>query len=75
MALFEIASDADLVVELLHVRLTYLRHHLSLLGEIRRPPEPVALPRLRNHHLTALRLASGRDDFGEEMPDHAVSGA
>jgi hypothetical protein len=75
MALFEIASDADLVVELLHVRLTYRRHHLSRLGEIRRPPEPVALPRLRNHHLTALRLASGRDDFGEEMPDHAVSGA
>lgn len=75
MALFEIASDEDLVVELLHVRLSYRREHVARLGEIRRPPRPVTLARLRNHHLTALRLASGRDDFGEEMPDHVSDGA
>jgi hypothetical protein len=69
MALFEIDSDDDLVVELLHVRLTYRREHIMRLGEIRLPPVPLALPRLRNHHLTALRLASGRDEFGEEMSE------
>jgi hypothetical protein len=70
MALFEIGSDHDLVVELLHVRLTYRREHIAKLGEIRLPPAPLALPRLRNHHLTALRLASGRDEFGEEMSEN-----
>lgn len=69
MALFEIDSDEDLVVELLHVRLTYRVEHIIRLGEIARAPAPLALTRLRNHHLMALRLASGRDEFGEEMSE------
>lgn len=70
MALFEIDSDEDLVVELLHVRLTYRAEHIIRLGEISLAPAPLALARLRNHHLMALHLASGRDDFGEDMSEH-----
>ncbi len=69
MALFEIGSDEDLVVELLHVRITYRREHIMQVGEITCAPAPLALAQLRNHHLMALRLASGRDDFGEEMSE------
>lgn len=69
MALIPVDSDGDLVVELLHVRITYGRAHLTRVGEIRAPMRPIALATLRNHHLTALRLASRCYDFGEEMPD------
>jgi len=75
MARFEIDSDEDLVVELLHVRLTYRREHIAMLGEIRIPPHALALARLRNHHLMALRLASGRYDFGEETPEYGLATA
>jgi hypothetical protein len=75
MALFEIDSDENLVIELLHVRLIYQREHIMKLGEIRSPPRPIGLARLRNHHLTALRLASGRYDFGEEMPEYGLATA
>ncbi len=69
MALFEIGNDEDLVVELLHVRLTYRPEHIVRLGEIGQPPAPLALTQLRNHHLMALRLASERHEFGEEMSE------
>jgi len=75
MAMFEIDSDENLVIELLHMRLTYQREHIVKLGEIRSPARPVALARLRNHHLTALRLASGRYDYGQEMPEHGLATA
>jgi hypothetical protein len=75
MALFEIDSDENLVIELLHMRLTYRREHIMKLGEIRSPAHPIALARLRNHHLIALRLASGRYEFGEEMSEDGLGTA
>src|SRR5665213_115696 len=68
MSLVQISSDDDLLAEMLHVRLTYQRDHIVRLGTIRRPPAPHDLKELRNHHLLALQIASGRDDFGEEIP-------
>ena len=67
MPLFEVADDADLLAEMLHFRLTYRRQHLVRLDEIRDPPPPYELKALRNHHLVALRIASGREDYGEEI--------
>jgi hypothetical protein len=75
MALFEIDSDENLVIEPLHMRLTYQREHIMKLGEIRYPSQPLALARLRNHHLTALRLASRRYGFGEEMSEDGLGTA
>jgi hypothetical protein len=68
MALYQVASDNDLLAEILHFRITYRREHLARLDEIRTPPNPFDLKVLRNHHLLALQIASGRDDFGEEIP-------
>lgn len=75
MALFEIDSDENLVIELLHMRLTYQREHIMKLGEVRSPARPIALSRLRNHHLMAVRLASERYEFGEEMPEDGLGTA
>jgi len=68
MPLFEVADDADLLAEVLHFRITYRWHHMIQLDEIRDPPLSYDLKALRNHHLLALRIASGREDFGEEIP-------
>lgn len=68
MSLFEVADDEALLAEMLHFRLTYRRDHIARLGEIRTPPPGIGLAALRNHHLTALQMASGRYDYGEEMP-------
>jgi hypothetical protein len=75
MALLEIDSDENLVIELLHMRLTYRREHIMKLGEIRHPARSIALARLRNHHLMALRLASERYEFGEEMSENGLGTA
>jgi hypothetical protein len=68
MSLAPIGSEADLLAEMLHVRLTYRREHLIKVGAITRPPPPHDLKELRNHHLLALQVASDREDFGEEIP-------
>jgi hypothetical protein len=68
MALYEVADDKDLLAEILHFRIAYTREHLVRLDEIRAPPNAFDLRSLRNHHLLALQLASGREDYGEEIP-------
>lgn len=67
MPLFKVDDDEALLAEVLHFRLTYKRHHMKILGEIKTPPGLIDLKELRNHHLTALRMASGDYDYGEEM--------
>jgi len=67
MALYQVASDNDLLAEILHFRMPYTRDHLARLDEIRTPPAAFDLRALRNHHLLALHIACGRDDFGEEI--------
>jgi hypothetical protein len=67
MALYEVQDDNELLAELLHLRIAYRREHLVRLEEIRTPPAAFDLRVLRNHHLLALRIASGRDDFGEDI--------
>lgn len=68
MALYEVADDKELLAEILHFRMTYERRHLVKLDEILTPPNAFDLKGLRNHHLLALHVAAGRDDFGEEIP-------
>jgi hypothetical protein len=68
MALYQVASDNDLLAEILHFRMTYGRDHIARLDEIRTPPAAFDLRALRNHHVLALHVAAGRDDFGEEIP-------
>ena len=67
MALFEIGSDEELIAEVLHSRLSYRRHHIAKLGEITSDGPMLDLQAVRNNHLTALRLAAARYDFGEEL--------
>lgn len=67
MPLFEVADDKDLLAEVLHFRISYRREHIARLDQIRDPPQPHEIKGLRNHHLLALRIASGRDDYGEEI--------
>lgn len=68
MALYEVQDDKELLAEILHFRVAYKREHLARLDEIRVPPSAFDLRGLRNHHLLALHVASGRDDYGEEIP-------
>lgn len=68
MSLNRIDRDEDLLAEMLHVRITYRRDHIAQLGYIRRPPATHDLKELRSHHLLALQIASGREDFGEDIP-------
>jgi hypothetical protein len=68
MALYEVADDNDLLAEILHFRMAYKREHIVRVEEIRTPPAAYDLKGLRNHHLFALHVAAGRDDFGEEIP-------
>lgn len=68
MALYEVQDDNELLAEILHFRVAYTREHLVRLDEIRTPLNQFDLRGLRNHHLLALHVAAGRDDFGEEIP-------
>lgn len=68
MALYEVDDDHDLLAEVLHFRIPYRREHIVRLDEISNPPRAFDLKILRNHHLLALRLASGNHDYGEGMP-------
>jgi len=54
MSLARIASDDDLLAEMLHLRLTYRREHIARVGTISRPPVSHNLKDLRNHHLTGV---------------------
>lgn len=67
MALFEIWSDEQLIAELLHARITYRRQHIVKIGRIDTSSPLVAKQVLRNTHLSALQLASDREDFGKEL--------
>lgn len=61
-------SAHRLMAEILHVKMTYQRHHIAKFGEITRPVAPVDMRGLRNQHLAALRSAAKHPDFGEDMP-------
>ncbi|MCU1348042.1 MAG: hypothetical protein JWO56_1072 [Acidobacteria bacterium] len=63
-----VADEHELLAEILHFRITYRREHILRLAEIVSPPAAFDLKTLRNYHLLAVRLLSGRDDFGEEIP-------
>jgi len=67
MALYVVQSDDDLVAELLHPRLMYVRSHLKRVGVISNRVAPADFIALRNNYLWALRLASMRDEFGAEV--------
>jgi hypothetical protein len=67
MALYEVLDDKELLAEILHFKMDYKREHIARLDEIRTPPTAFDLRALRNHHLFALHVAAGRDDFGEEI--------
>lgn len=69
MALYEVVDDAQLLAEVLHFRISYRREHIVRLDEIRTRTKVVDLRGLRNHHLLALHVAVGRDDYGEEIPE------
>jgi hypothetical protein len=68
MPLHPVDDESQLLAEMLHVRLTYRREHVVRLGEIRRPTGTLDIKELRNRHLFAVQVATGRDDFGAEMP-------
>jgi hypothetical protein len=68
MPLAPIDSEDSLLAEILHCRLRYRRDHLIKVGEIVTPLGDLDIRALRNHHLTALRLAADDETFGEEIP-------
>lgn len=68
MALRTDGDEEDLQAEVLHTRIDYRREHLERLGRIERRWNLVEIKELRNYHLLRIQLASGRHDFGEEMP-------
>jgi hypothetical protein len=68
MSLDPVDDEKRLLAEMLHTRLTYLPRHIARIGHIMRPPAPRELKDLRNRHLLAVQVASGRADFGEEIP-------
>jgi hypothetical protein len=67
MALTPIGDEKQLLAEMLHTRITYRPHHIVRLGLINHPYKVHDLKDLRNTHLLAVRIASGREDFGEEI--------
>jgi hypothetical protein len=68
MPLAPIDDENLLLAEILHCRLRYRRDHLFKIGQIVTPLGDLDIRALRNHHLTALRLAADDDTFGEEIP-------
>ncbi len=58
-----------LTAEIIHYRIEYKRSHLLKLGFITRPhrQRKDMLRKSRDLHLTALRIATDRYDFGEEL--------
>lgn len=68
MALTDDGDEETLQAEVLHTRIDYKRQHMFRIGWIENRWEDVGVKRLPNHHLLLIRIASGRHDFGEEMP-------
>jgi len=64
MALSLCDSDDMLIAEILHSRISYSGAHILKVGEIMNPLPILPVPELRERHLLALQLASGREDFG-----------
>jgi len=64
MALTPCESDENLVAEILHSRVSYKGRHISALGKIVTPLPALPVATLREQHLLALQIASGRDNFG-----------
>ena len=62
-----IQDEKDLLAEIVHLRLTYSPRHLVKLGQITAPLPGTDIRTMRNNHLMALQLESGRDDFGAEL--------
>ncbi len=60
-------DDSNLVAEILHARIAYRRRHLIDVARMGEAPVRGDLKALRNHHLWVLRIASDRDDYGEEI--------
>jgi hypothetical protein len=68
MPLEPVMDDSLLVAEVLHARIDYRPEHLIAVAEITQPLGALDVRALRNHHLLAVRIASDRDDFGEDIP-------
>lgn len=67
MSLRPIEDDSNLLAEFLHYRLPYKPAMLKKVGLIDQPIPDIAIKDLRNHHLLAIRLASGSYEFGLEI--------
>jgi hypothetical protein len=67
MSLGLIQDEKDLLAEIVHLRLTYSPRHLVKLGQITAPLPGTDFRTMRNNHLMALQLESGRYDFGAEL--------
>jgi hypothetical protein len=67
MALEVVASDDDLIAELLHPRLAYTPRNFIRFGYVTQPLPAMVLQDLRNNHLDALHLLSLREDFGAKL--------
>jgi len=65
-------GEDRLAAEILHRRVDYKLEWLRRLGVISTPIPKISLKRRRNDHLTVLRGACGRADFGQAIPDHVV---
>ncbi|MEQ8480361.1 MAG: hypothetical protein RIC18_06870 [Hoeflea sp.] len=64
MALTPCDGDETLVAEFLHSRVTYKHDHIRRIGQIDMPAPVHDIAQLREMHLLALQIASGREDFG-----------
>lgn len=58
-----LAGADTLAAEVLHLRIPYRAKNLWKVGIVTTPPEK-DIRRLRENHLSCVRLESGRDDFG-----------
>ncbi len=62
-----IQDEKALLAEIVHLRLTYSPRHLVKLGQITAPLPGTDFKTMRNNHLMALQLESGRDGFGVDL--------
>ena len=62
-----IQDEKALLAEIVHLRLTYSPRHLVKLGRITAPLPGTDFKTMRNNHLMALQLESGRDGFGVDL--------
>jgi hypothetical protein len=67
MSLKPVVSDEDLIAEVVHPKVQYKPSNLKRVGFIKARPPSHPISEVRNLHLLALRIASGRSNFGVEM--------